>query len=166
MSHLCKHVPLYTGLPRWLSGQESTCQCRSRRRHRFNPWVRKIPWKRGWQSTPVFLPGESCGQRGLLLKQGRGDMGAEREWVSGAGRAPQNPRTWERTWLPGAEKARLRTAERKCPPREALLPSTEHPSWFARPRDHFLHSLQSLRDKKTLPRLKIMFCPCSLLGVL
>ena len=47
----------------------------------------------------------------------RGDMGADREWVSRAGRAPQNPRTWERTWLPGTEKARLRTAERKCPPR-------------------------------------------------
>ena len=53
----------------------------------------------------------------VIMKQGRGDMGAEREWVSKAGRAPQNPRTWERTWLPGTEKARLRTAERKCPPR-------------------------------------------------
>ena len=25
----------------------------------FNPWVRKIPWRRAWQPTPVFLPGES-----------------------------------------------------------------------------------------------------------
>ena len=33
---------------------------------RFNPWVRKIPWRRAWQSTLVFLPGESCGQRGLV----------------------------------------------------------------------------------------------------
>ena len=30
---------------------------------RFNPWVGKIPWKRKWQSTPVFLPGEFYGQR-------------------------------------------------------------------------------------------------------
>ena len=29
----------------------------------FHPWVRKIPWKRAWQSTPVFLPGESYGQK-------------------------------------------------------------------------------------------------------
>ena len=29
------------------------------------PWVRKIPWKRTWQPTPVFLPGESHGQRSL-----------------------------------------------------------------------------------------------------
>ena len=35
------------------------------KRHRFDPWVRKIPWKRAWQITPVFLPGESHGQRSL-----------------------------------------------------------------------------------------------------
>ena len=31
-----------------------------------DPWVGKIPWKSVWQSTPVFLPGESCGQRNLV----------------------------------------------------------------------------------------------------
>ena len=31
----------------------------------FNPWVRKIPWKRQWLPTPVFLPGEPRGQRSL-----------------------------------------------------------------------------------------------------
>ena len=31
----------------------------------FDPWVRKIPWRRAWQPTPVFLPGESHGQRKL-----------------------------------------------------------------------------------------------------
>ena len=30
------------------------------------PWVRKIPWRRAWQPTPVFLPGESHGQRSLV----------------------------------------------------------------------------------------------------
>ena len=29
----------------------------------FNPWVRKIPWGRKWQPTPVFLPGKSHGRR-------------------------------------------------------------------------------------------------------
>ena len=33
---------------------------------RFNPWVGKIPWRRKWLSTPVFLPGESHGQRSLV----------------------------------------------------------------------------------------------------
>ena len=40
-------------------------QCRRCRRHGFDPWVRKISWKRKWQPTPVFLPGESHGQRSL-----------------------------------------------------------------------------------------------------
>ena len=51
------------GLPWWLSGKESTCQCR---KHRFNPWVRKISWRGKWQPTPVFLPGKSHGQRSLV----------------------------------------------------------------------------------------------------
>ena len=46
-------------------GEESTCQCRRRKRCVFSPWVRKIPWRRPWQPIPVFLPGESYGQRSL-----------------------------------------------------------------------------------------------------
>ena len=46
------------GLPWWLRSEESTCQYR---RRRFNPWVGKIPWRREWQPTPVFLPGKSHG---------------------------------------------------------------------------------------------------------
>ena len=39
--------------------------CRNHKRLRFSPWVRKICWRRAWQSTPVFLPGESHGQMSL-----------------------------------------------------------------------------------------------------
>ena len=39
------------------SGKEPACQCRRHKRLRFDPWVRKTPWKRAWQPTPVFLPG-------------------------------------------------------------------------------------------------------------
>ena len=35
------------------------------KRQEFNPWVGKIPWRREWQPTPVFLPGESHGHRSL-----------------------------------------------------------------------------------------------------
>ena len=49
----------------WLSGKKSTCQCRNHRRRMLDPWVRKIPWGRKWQPTPVFLPGKSYGQRNL-----------------------------------------------------------------------------------------------------
>ena len=58
-----KNLP--PGLPWWLSGKESTCQCRRCKRLGFDPWVRKISWRRKWQPTPVFLPGESHGQRSL-----------------------------------------------------------------------------------------------------
>ena len=37
-------------------------------RHRFDPWVRKIPWRRAWQPSPVFLPGESHGLRSMVVQ--------------------------------------------------------------------------------------------------
>ena len=45
-------------LPSWLSGKEPICQYRSCKRRRFNPWVRKIPWRKEWLHTPIFLPGK------------------------------------------------------------------------------------------------------------
>ena len=45
--------------PGGTSGKEPACQCRRGKRRGFDPWVRKIPWRRAWQPTPVFLPGES-----------------------------------------------------------------------------------------------------------
>ena len=44
----------------------------------FNPWVMKIPWRREWQATPVFLPGKSHGQRSLGW--GRGGEGGYSPW--------------------------------------------------------------------------------------
>ena len=46
-------------------GKEPTCQRRRCKRLGFDPWIGKIPWRRKWKPTPVFLPGESCGQRSL-----------------------------------------------------------------------------------------------------
>ena len=63
------------GLPRWLSGKESACQCRRRKRHWFDPWFGKIPWSRKWQPAPVFLPGKSM------------DRGAWRATVLGVARS-------------------------------------------------------------------------------
>ena len=51
---------LSLGLPRWLSDKESACQ--PSRRHKFNPQVGKIPWRRRWRPTPILLPGESMGR--------------------------------------------------------------------------------------------------------
>ena len=43
--------------------KESACQCR---RYGFNLWVGKIPWRRKWQPSSIFLPGKSHGQRHLV----------------------------------------------------------------------------------------------------
>jgi len=44
------------GFPGGVSGKELASQCRRHKRCGFDPWVGKIPWKRAWQPTPVFLP--------------------------------------------------------------------------------------------------------------
>ena len=49
------------------SGTESACPGRRPKRCGFYPSVGKIPWRRAWQPTPVFLPGESHGQRSLAI---------------------------------------------------------------------------------------------------
>ena len=53
------------------SGEESACHCRSLKKHGFDSWVAKTPWRREWQPTPVFLPGQLHGQEpGRLQSMG------------------------------------------------------------------------------------------------
>ena len=65
----------------WLSGKEFACNVRDFQGHGFNPWVGKMSWRRKWQPIPVFLSGESHGQRSLVdyspwdLKRVRQDLG-------------------------------------------------------------------------------------------
>ena len=62
-----KAPQLHSSIPGGPSGKKkSSCQCSRCKRQGFDPWVRKSPWRRAGQSTPVFLPGESCGQRSLV----------------------------------------------------------------------------------------------------
>ena len=59
-----RYTPI-RGFPGGTSGEESAHQCRRRKRYEFDPWVGKTPWRRAWQPTPVFLPGETDEQRSL-----------------------------------------------------------------------------------------------------
>ena len=54
------------GFPGGTSGKEPDCQCRRCKRLSFSPCLGKIPQRRVWQPTPVFLPRESHGQRSLM----------------------------------------------------------------------------------------------------
>ena len=69
-SLMCTQVPgsclNAEGLCGRLSGKESAYQSWRLRRLGFDPWGGTIPWRRKWQPTPVFWPGESHGQRSLV----------------------------------------------------------------------------------------------------
>ena len=67
------------GFPRHLSGKESACQSR---RCGFDPWVRKIPWRRKWQPTPVLVPGKPHAQRSLVGYSPWDHKRARHNWVT------------------------------------------------------------------------------------
>ena len=84
----------WKGFPGGASDREPACQCRRRKRLRFDPWVRNIPRRRAWQATPVFLSGEEPGRLQSIVSHGvehdrstlAQDMGAisvsiEAEWI-------------------------------------------------------------------------------------
>ena len=63
------------------TGSEPACQCR-RCRSSFNPWVGKIPWRRKWQPTPVFLLGKFHGQRSLMSYSPWGCQRIRHKWAN------------------------------------------------------------------------------------
>ena len=63
VKYLVKKKKEKSGFPGGSVGKESACQCK---RPGFDSWVRKIPWRRKWQSTSVFLSVKSLGQRSLV----------------------------------------------------------------------------------------------------
>ena len=66
-------LQLRWGLPRWLSGEESTCQSR---RCGFDPWVRKIPWGREWQPTQPWTQEPGGLQSDMTEHYGTTQVGA------------------------------------------------------------------------------------------
>ena len=62
LNKLLEHLKA-SQVARWLENLRANAgRCK---RPGFDPWVRKIPWRRKWQPAPVFLPGKSHGQRSL-----------------------------------------------------------------------------------------------------
>ena len=84
-------------------GKEPGCWCR---RRGFDPWVKKIPWRREWLSTPVFFPGESHGQRSLVgyspwdRKRVGHDLATQQQLYMGKKRLG-----WKTLWPRGREQA-------------------------------------------------------------
>ena len=65
LRRLISKLSCLTDFPGGTRTKEPAWQCRRHKRRGFDPSVGKIPWRRAWQRTPVFLPGESHGQRSL-----------------------------------------------------------------------------------------------------
>ena len=98
-------------LPCWLSGKEPACQCR---RHRFDPWVGKSPWRRKWKPTLVFSGGKSHGQRSLA---GCGPWGCKESGVTERLNTT-TPNQGPHPWLPGRQGA---PCQADLPTQEPLL---------------------------------------------
>ena len=90
--HFVLGAKVQWGLP---SGKERILQCRRRKTDGFKPWIQKLPWRRAWQATPVFLPGESHGQRILQATQSIGLDTTE------ATEPHMHERVRQERWLPG-----------------------------------------------------------------
>ena len=85
-----EHVPTSAvcGLPWWLRQQRICLQCR---RPGFDPWARKIPWRREWQPTPVFLPRNSM-DRGAWGTAVHGLQRINHDWETNTVTRYQPPR--------------------------------------------------------------------------
>ena len=78
---LAAGVHLNVGLPRWHKGKESACRRRRLKRCGFSPWVGKIPGRKKWKPTPVFLPGKFHRQRSQGKLQPMRSVKSQR-WLS------------------------------------------------------------------------------------
>ena len=81
-------------------GKEPACQCRKCKRLGFDPWVGKIPWRRAWQPTPVFSPGESHGQRSLADRKESDMTEAAEHTHTAPGRSAGNSTAWDGSRVP------------------------------------------------------------------
>ena len=79
--YVCMHIcgiPRAASFPGDSSSEEPACQCRRHKR----PWIAKILWRKAQQPTPVFLPGESHGQRSLASYDPQGHKKSDRKEVN------------------------------------------------------------------------------------
>ena len=90
--------------------------------HGFDPWIGKIPWRRAWQPTPVFLPGESHGQRSLVGTVHR----AVKSWIQlkGLGKTALHSLVWAR-WIEGVSQSHSFRIPILCKG-QAHVPSLSH----------------------------------------
>ena len=78
------HLTIIThlsGLPRWLNGNKSTCQCKRHRRHGCDHWVVKIPWRREWWFTLIYCLGNAGTKEPGGLQSSAWDRRVRHNWT-------------------------------------------------------------------------------------
>ena len=141
------HNPLRS-FPGDTNGKEPAYQCKRCKRCEFDAWVGKIPWRRAWQLTPVFLPGKSHGQRLVgYSPQGR----KESDTTSDLARMQSSSNSVLIIWLPCSEptvgshcllpgyagSVVLQTHHLTLPFLFSNCPQQELPTGFLSPSPHF-----------------------------
>ena len=71
----------HKGFPAVANCQESAWQCRGHKRPGLDPWLEKIPWRRKWQPTPIFLPEKLHGQSRPCKKSRTSFHEVEKTWT-------------------------------------------------------------------------------------
>ena len=155
------NVHLTLGFPGGTSGIEAACQCKRHKRYRCDPWVRKIPGRKAWQPTPVFLSGEPHGQRSLAgcSPQGRKESDTTERLSThayptpdGLSLVPLQPEVLTQILLL-LEKANLVAPQRSPPlPVMAFLLYTTG-SWCLGPSSRLCSQLLFLQRSRTHPTL-------------
>ena len=136
----------FWGFPGGTSGKELACQCRRHKRHGFNPWAGKIPWRRAWQPTPVILvwriPGteEPGGLESIALQR-----------IEHTTEATSHKHTHTHTYALFTLPPHLPTL---CSIKEATIPTPAR--WFSRTLVCHLLELLAFKIKSLIPHPKTL----------
>ena len=139
------------GFPGGSVSKESACRCRKRKRHGFYPWVRKIPWSRKWQPTPVFLPGKFHEWRSLAgVRWTRLSMHAQRSTGYRA-YLSTGVTKWAKSLLLNGQDQSFHSQTKCCLP---FLFWNMHPSWSAFSFSPLIRDMGTEKYTSTRERIK------------
>ena len=124
------------GFPGGASDKEPACQCRRHKRRGFDSWVRKVLWRKAWQPTPVFLPGESHGQRSLVGGRLWGHTESDTtETTQQQQQQQQQPSPWG---FPGGARGKEPACQCRRHKRHGFDPCVRKIPWRRKPTPVFL----------------------------
>ena len=120
-------------------GEESAYQCRRHKTIKFDPWVGKIPWKRKWQSTLIFLPGKSHGHSLAPTPTHKG-RGPPHQVIWGGNMTYYSQNAQHCTWHTSTQRKQINYYH-LYPHHLYFLTQDTHPGYCIQLQSHFLGHL-------------------------